>query len=97
MPRIEVEPGQLARAGAGQSDAAAALVEAAGALQAAAASAAGAAGDGGAPAAIASWGDGWALALDALSGVASGTAANVAAAGDAYAATDGSAIPASKV
>jgi hypothetical protein len=97
MPRIEVQAGALSGAAGVQDAAAGALTAAAGALQAAAASAAGAAGDGGAPAAIGGWGEGWSAALDALGSVVGGTAANVAAAETAYAATDSSAMPAGKV
>ena len=94
MPPISVQPGGLTSASGTQTQAASRLVEAAGTLLAAAAGAADAAGSGAAPGAIGAWGQGWAGALQQLSGVVGATATNAAAAADAYTVTDVHAMPA---
>jgi hypothetical protein len=93
VPRIEVEPGQLHTAGGRQSALAEQVAGLCGPLEAAGNSAAGAAGEPGAGAAPAACAGAWSASLRMFSQSVAGLAANVGAAGTAYATTDTNAIP----
>jgi hypothetical protein len=94
LPRIEVEPGQLHSASGRQAALADQVAGLAGRLDGIGADAASAAGEQVAGAAIADFSMAWAWSLQALAQSVGGLAANVGAAGTAYAATDATALPA---
>ena len=96
MPRIEVDPGQLYTAGARQSALAGQVTSLSGSLDAAGSSAAGAAGEPGAAAAIADCCTAWAASLLMLADSVGGLGGNLGAAGDAYANTDATTMPAAR-
>jgi len=93
MPRIEVEPGQLHGASGRQQALAHQVTSLCGTLEAAGNAAAGAAGEPAAAAAIADCAGAWSASLQLFAQSVGGLAANVGAAGSAYATTDATAIP----